>query len=72
MNSTNINIISSTTTEREARVRDEYPEIISSLKAIASRLRALGAMTDIADLDIAAENLEWERGVAVSIINAQR
>lgn len=49
--------------ERELRVRDEYPGIIADLKRIASRLRALGAMTDVDDIDAAIENLEWERGV---------
>ncbi len=49
--------------ERELRVRDEYPGIIADLKRIASRLRALRAMTDVDDIDAAIENLEWERGV---------
>lgn len=49
--------------ERELRVRDEYPGIIAGLKRIASRLRALRAMTDVDDIDAAIENLEWERGV---------
>lgn len=49
--------------ERELRVRDEYPGIIADLKRIASRLRALKAMTDVDDIDAAIENLEWERGV---------
>lgn len=49
--------------ERELRFRDEYPGIIADLKRIASRLRALGAMTDVDDIDAAIENLEWERGV---------
>lgn len=48
---------------RELRVRDEYPGIIADLKRIASRLRALRAMTDVDDIDAAIENLEWERGV---------
>lgn len=49
--------------ERELRVRDEYSGIIADLKRIASRLRALRAMTDVDDIDAAIENLEWERGV---------
>lgn len=49
--------------ESELRVRDEYPGIIADLKRIASRLRALRAMTDVDDIDAAIENLEWERGV---------
>lgn len=49
--------------ERELRVRDEYPGIIADLKRIASRLRALKAMTDVDDIDAAIESLEWERGV---------
>lgn len=49
--------------ERELRVGDEYPGIIADLKRIASRLRALRAMTDVDDIDAAIENLEWERGV---------
>ena len=49
--------------ERDRRVRDEYPGIIADLKRIASRLRALRAMTDVDDIDAAIENLEWERGV---------
>nr|DAG36513.1 MAG TPA: hypothetical protein [Caudoviricetes sp.] len=49
--------------ERELRVRDEYPGIIADLKRIASRLRALRAMTDVDDIDAAIENLKWELGV---------
>ncbi len=57
--------------EREIHIRNEYPEIIASLKAIAKKLRSLNAMADIEDIETAAENLEWESGAAEAIINAQ-